>query len=217
MENLVQGFRRFRATAYNENRDTFDYLAKEGQSPRALVVSCCDSRVDPQMIFTAMPGEIFVIRNVANLVPPYQPTADYHGTSAALEFGVRHLKVEHIIVLGHSGCGGIRALLRGPSGGVTDFIGPWMQIAAPARDRVTCDCGDDEPAALRELELESIKISLANLMTFPWIRDPVREGRLQLHGCLFDLERGDLLCLDRETDTFVACPVDEPPTAAPAT
>jgi len=212
MNSLINGFRQFRTTSFNENRETFDHLVKEGQSPRALVVSCCDSRVDPQMIFTAMPGEIFVIRNVANLVPPYQPTADYHGTSAALEFGVRNLKVEHIVVLGHSGCGGIRALLRGPSGGVTDFIGPWMQIAAEARERVTCDCGDDEPAALRALELESIKISLANLMTFPWIRDPVREGTLKLHGWLFDLERGDLLHLDAASDTFVTFPVVDAPT-----
>lgn len=216
MDSLIQGFRQFRTTSFNENRETFDQLVKEGQSPRALVVSCCDSRVDPQMIFAAMPGEIFVIRNVANLVPPYQPTVNYHGTSAALEFGVRHLNVEHIVVLGHSGCGGIRALLRGSDSEVTDFIGPWMEIAAEARERVICGCESDEPVALRELELESIRISLANLMTFPWIGDRVREGTLKLHGWLFDLEHGDLLHLDRAADTFVAFPVDETPTVGTA-
>jgi carbonic anhydrase len=194
MDRLIEGFRRFRRSYWAGHREKFEALATGGQSPRAMVIACADSRVDPQIIFQAEPGETFVVRNVAALIPPYAPDAEYHGTSAGLEFAVRGLKVEHVVVLGHSSCGGIGALLRGADNG-NDFVVPWMQIAATARERAMVEAGDAPERAQRLCELESIQLSLRNLMTFPWVRDGVGEGRLELHGCYFDIEHGDLLRL----------------------
>ncbi|HEV2678021.1 MAG TPA: carbonic anhydrase [Aliidongia sp.] len=191
MERLIEGYRRFRETYWSQNKDVFEALAA-GQSPRAMVITCADSRVDPQMIFDAKPGEIFCVRNVANLVPPYAPDSDHHGTSAALEFAVRSLKVEHIVVLGHARCGGIRALLQGGEQG--DFIGRWMEIAAPARERaLAAAAAATASETVQHLcEHESIRITLENIMTFPWIAERVQAGQLQLHGWHFDFERGEL-------------------------
>lgn len=195
MQRLIDGFRRFRSSTYERKRALFDALAQHGQSPRAMVVSCCDSRVDPALIFNAEPGDVFVVRNVANLVPPYAPSDEYHGVSAAIEFAVQGLEVEHIIVLGHARCGGIRALMEGRQAG-GEFIGPWMRIASGARDRaIALTEGQPASATYRCCELEAIKGSLNNLMTFPWIRHRVDDGRLSLHGWYFDLESGDLLWL----------------------
>ena len=189
MERLIEGYRRFRATYWSQNKDVFEALAA-GQSPRAMVITCADSRVDPQMIFDAKPGEIFCVRNVANLVPPYAPDSDHHGTSAALEFAVRSLKVEHIIVLGHARCGGIRALLEGGEQG--DFIGRWMEIAAVARERALTAAATASETVQHLCEHESIRITLDNIMTFPWVAERVHAGLLQLHGWHFDFERGEL-------------------------
>jgi carbonic anhydrase len=165
-----------------------------------MVISCCDSRVDPGLIFNAAPGEIFTLRNVANLVPPYSPDGNYHGTSAAIEFAVRSLEVEHIIVLGHAGCGGIRALLGAHEG---DFIGPWMRMAEPARDAALALVGDTDPELLqRTCEHETVKISLANLALFPWVRERVQAGKLTLHGWYFNIERGELLTVESPSGTF---------------
>ncbi len=194
MEHLVEGFRRFRETYYRQNRELFETLLVRGQAPRAMVIGCSDSRVDPQLIFNTAPGEIFVVRNVANLVPPYAPNADYHGTSAALEFAVRSLQVEHVVVLGHARCGGVATLLRGPGEVGGDFIAPWMAIAKPARERALAAGGPPE-AVQRACEHEAIKVSLANLITFPWLRERVERGALALHGAYFDLETGELLRL----------------------
>lgn len=195
MQRLIEGFRRFRSSTYERKRTLFDALAQHGQSPRAMVVSCCDSRVDPALIFNAEPGDVFVVRNVANLVPPYAPSDEYHGVSAAIEFAVQGLEVEHIIILGHARCGGIRALMEGRQAG-GEFIGPWMRIARGARDRaIALTEGQPTAATYRCCELEAIKGSLNNLMTFPWIRRRVDDGRLILHGWYFDLESGDLLWL----------------------
>lgn len=194
MDRLIAGYRRFRQNYWHEHGDVFQELATKGQSPRAMVIACADSRADPQIIFQSAPGEMFVVRNVANLVPPYAPDAEYHGTSAALEFAVRILEVEHVVVLGHAGCGGIGALLRGADAG-NDFVVPWMQIAASARAKVLAAAGAGSEEAQRLCELEAVKLSLANLMTFPWVRDKVEQAKLQLHGCYFDIERGDLLRL----------------------
>ena len=201
MEDLIEGYRRFRAETWARERDRFEALAERGQSPRALVVACADSRVDPQMIFSAAPGELFVVRNVANLVPPYQPDAAYHGTSAALEFGVRVLAIRDLVVLGHGQCGGVRALLEGAPAEAADFVVPWMRIARPARDRVLA-C---EPAEARQEagEHEVVRLSLANLMTFPWVREAVEAGRLRLHGMHFAIHTGVLAVLDRGRDAFV--------------
>jgi carbonic anhydrase len=189
MERLIEGYRRFRETYWAENKGVFQALAA-GQSPRAMVITCADSRVDPQMIFDAKPGEIFCVRNVANLVPPYTPDSFHHGTSAALEFAVCSLKVEHIIVMGHAQCGGIRALLAGGEQG--DFIGRWMEIAAEARERALAAAQTSHESAQHLCERESVKVAVDNLMTFPWVAERVQAGLLQLHGWHFDFESGNL-------------------------
>jgi carbonic anhydrase len=199
MEHLIDGYRTFRAATWPERRALFEQLAARGQSPRTMVIACSDSRVDPTMIFNVAPGELFVVRNVANLVPPYMPDAVFHGTSAALEFGVTVLQVTDLIVLGHGMCGGIRALLD-PSLAPKEFVGPWMSIAKRARDRVlACDPVDPQTAC----EHEAVKVSLENLRTFPWIAERVADGRLTLHGASFDIRTGVLEVLQPD-GTFAA-------------
>jgi carbonic anhydrase len=192
MHELIDGYRRFRATAWPERHRLFERLAEHGQQPRAMVIGCADSRVDPGVIFDAGPGEIFTVRNVANLVPPYAPDGTYHGTSAALEFGVRGLQVRHLVVLGHGLCGGVRALLEGVPAPLGDFLGPWLHIADPVRRRVL-EC----TPVLRQLEGEHamIRLSLDNLRGFPWIAERVADGRLALHGAHFDVRTGILTLL----------------------
>ncbi|MXP63479.1 carbonic anhydrase [Roseomonas sp. M0104] len=193
LEDLFEGYQRFRSDIWPERRKLFETLAREGQRPRALVIACSDSRVDPGMVFNAAPGEIFIVRNVANLVPPYKPDGDYHGTSAALEFAVCVLEVPRIIVLGHAMCGGVQALLRGFPPGARDFVEPWMTgIAAEARRRVLA-CAPAEPgAAEAQCELETVKLSLRNLMSFPWVASRVEAGTLRLYGGSFDIRDGVL-------------------------
>ena len=190
MDRLLEGYRRFRETTWPQRRALFEQLVADGQSPRTMVIACSDSRVDPTMVFDVKPGELFIVRNVANLVPPYAPDAAYHGTSAALEFAVRGLEVQDIIVLGHAMCGGIHALLHNESGAGSDFVGGWMRMAAPARARVLA-CTPVE-AAQQACEYESVKLSLENLTTFPWVADRVRDGKLRLHGAFFDIRTGIL-------------------------
>ena len=204
MDRLIEGFRNFRQNLWPENRALFRALANKGQAPGVMVIACADSRVDPQLIFSAAPGEIFTVRNVANLVPPYAPNTDYHGTSAALEFAVRGLEVEHIVVLGHADCGGVRALLRGADKTASnDFIDSWMRIAAPARERAVAKAGGDPAAAQHICEHETVKVSLENLITFPWVRDRVAAGKLHLHGCYFGIESGQLTMLN-DSGAFIA-------------
>lgn len=199
MDRLIEGYRQFRETYFKRNREVFKELA-QGQSPRAMVISCCDSRVDPGLIFNAGPGEIFSLRNVANLIPPFAPDDRHHSTSAAIEFAVRALKVQHIIVMGHARCGGIRALLGAHEG---DFIGPWMRIAEPARDIAIKQAGDqDRDLVQRICEHETLKISLANLRTFPWIQQAIRAGELELHCWYYDLDQGELQGLDETSGEF---------------
>ena len=202
MDKLIEGYRRFRATQWPQERARFEHVAEQGQSPKALVIACSDSRVDPQMILGARPGELFVVRNVANLVPPYEKDAAYHGTSAALEFGVRSLKVPDLIVLGHGMCGGVHALLNGVSDEGADFVRHWVEIAEPAR-RAT----EGEPPEQRQKACEeaTVRLSLANLMTFPWVAEAVSEGRLALHGAYFDIRHGQLLRLGPD-GTFAPVP-----------
>jgi len=192
MKHLIEGYRRFRQTQWPERRATFETLAREGQSPRAMVVACSDSRVDPAMIFGAGPGELFIVRNVANLVPPFAPDSTYHSTSAALEFAVRVLEVPDLIVMGHAMCGGIRVLLEGPPQQAGDFLELWMRIAEPAKRRVlSCTPADPQTAC----EMEAIKLSIENLHTFSWIEERVKDGRLRLHGATFDIRTGVLSLL----------------------
>jgi len=189
MEEFIEGYRRFRAGTWRNERTRFENLSKFGQKPRALVIGCCDSRTDPQMVFNTAPGEIFVIRNVANLVPPYGPDDQPHGSSAAIEFAVRALKVPQIIVMGHAMCGGIQALLNGAPAEVSDFVGQWVRIAEPARLRAMSAPPQDRQDVC---EHEAVRLSLANLMTFPWIAAAISAGKLKLHGCFFDIRSGIL-------------------------
>lgn len=200
MDELIAGYRRFRERGWPERRDVFLALAERGQSPRTLVIACSDSRVDPTLIFDVGPGELFVIRNVANLVPPYGPDAEPHATSAAIEFAVRSLKVSDIVVMGHAMCGGIHALLTGVPETVGDFVGPWLRIAERARDRaLVCEPAERQAAC----EREGVKLSLDNLMTFPWIAERVAAGNLALRGTIFDIRSGVLSVLGAD-GTFAA-------------
>jgi carbonic anhydrase len=193
MQRLLHGYQRFRANEWPHRRRAFESLADKGQSPKSLVIACVDSRVDPAMIFDAPPGEMLTIRNVANLVPPYAPDAAHHSTSAALEFGVRVLEASHVVVLGHSLCGGVKALLDGAPGNAQEFVAPWMSIASAARARAF-ECEGAE-ARQQCCEHEAIKVSLGNLLTFPWIASRAAEGKLKLFGAWFDVRTGALKVL----------------------
>jgi carbonic anhydrase len=190
MDKLVEGFRAFREGYYKQHEAMLRELATKGQHPRALFIACSDARMEPAIIFGTAPGDIFMVRNVANLVPPYAPDGDYHSTSAALEFAVQVLKVKQIIVMGHALCGGMAALLREtPVPGVADdFIGAWMRIAKPARERALALAKGDMKLAQTLVEKEGLKVSLANLLTFPWIKSRVDIGEIAIHALYFDLE-----------------------------
>ena len=195
MQRLLDGYRRFHATGWREHAAELATLAREGQKPAALIIACADSRIDPNMIFGAAPGDLFVVRNVANLVPGFAPDRLAHATSAALEFAVRVLEVANVVVMGHAGCGGIRALLEGPPENGADFLEPWMRIAESARNRALAYGPADKQTAC---EQEAIKLSLGNLMTFPWIAERVTGGRLALHGMSFDIATGELTVLESD-------------------
>jgi carbonic anhydrase len=191
VDALIDGYRRFRAETWPRERARFEALAACGQRPHTMVIACSDSRVDPQMIFSAGPGELFVLRNVANLVPPYMPDEQYHGTSAAVEFAVRVLKVGRIVVMGHALCGGIAALLNGAPPEAQDFVVHWIGIARRAR-AVALRC--DVPEERQEVaEHEAVRISLDNLMTFPWVAEAVASGKLTLQGAHFGVATGRLV------------------------
>jgi carbonic anhydrase len=200
MHRLISGYRQFREETWPQQRARFEELAAQGQRPRRMIIACSDSRVDPGMIFSAGPGELFVVRNVANLVPPYMPDEKFHGTSAAVEFGVRVLGVETLMVLGHAFCGGIRAVLEGVPPEAEDFVADWIAIAEGARAAaLRCDVPEQRQEAA---EHEAVRISLANLMTFPFVREAVEAGRLQLHGAHFGVATGRLMLLDEATGEF---------------
>ena len=191
MDTLLDGYRRFRDSGWTNNRARMQALASEGQKPQALIVACSDSRADPAMVFDTAPGELFVVRNVANLVPPYDPDGDFHGTSAALEFGVRVLEVPHLIVMGHQKCGGVHSMVHGFPERAQDFVEPWMKMAEPALEAAKAagtpfDLLDDV------CEYETVKLSLTHLRTFPWIAAREADGRLQLHGFRFGIADGVL-------------------------
>jgi len=204
LEQLVEGFRRFRTQHFAEDDALYRQLVTQGQTPKVLVVACCDSRVDPAIVLDCAPGDLFVIRNVANLVPPAEDHGGYHGTTAAIEYGVRFLDVKHIIVFGHAQCGGIQALMQRIGVDTPDsFISDWMELAEPARASVEQELPDAAPEVrLRACEQNAIGVSLRNLMTFPWIRERVECGRLALHGWYFDIEQGQLLQYNETTGQF---------------
>ena len=205
IDELVDGYHRFIEQRYPSEAAVYQNLAEKGQSPRTMVIGCCDSRVDPSAIFNAGPGQLFVLRNVANLVPPYEPHSDYAGTSAALEFAVTGLNVENIVVMGHGRCGGIRAFLDGRYERPTkqSFIDRWMSLLRPAHSAALRDLGT-APIEVRQIALEhgAIRFSIENLKTFPFIQERVDAGNLRLRGAYFDIADGKLLSMDPETGQF---------------
>ena len=205
-EVLADRFRRFKFRHFAPNQDRYEELANNGQNPEVMIVSCCDSRVDPETIFGAMPGELFVVRNVANLVPPYETTGKYHGVSAALEFAALNLRVKHIVVIGHSGCGGVRACLEHDAARQSEaqFITNWMSILDEGRARImTAYAGKPLVEIRAALERESVIASLDNLRTFPCIKILEGKGRLALHGAYFDIGSGTLSAYNQATAEFV--------------
>ena len=209
-ERLLQGHRTFLSGRFAGEQTRYETLARTGQRPETMIIGCVDSRVSPEVIFDAAPGEMLVVRNVANLVPPFEPHREtQHGTSAAIEFGVQALQVKHVVVLGHALCGGIRAFAdeqQPLSAG--DFIGRWMAQIAPAAETLGAR-GPDRDDYLRRLERASVELSLTNLMTFPFVRRRVEAGTLALHGAYFGVATGRLLLRNPANGTF------EPMTASP--
>lgn len=204
---LVQRYQGWKATSYVENKAWYRRLAQDGQRPRAMIISCCDSRVHVTSIFGADQGEFFIHRNIANLVPPYQPDGDHHGTSATIEYAVQALQVAHIIVLGHSNCGGIHSCHDMCSGKAPEldekssFVGRWMDILRPGYDRVAHI--EDDEAREKALEKEAVLVSLENLMSFPFVRDTVDDERLTVHGLWTDIAEGGLEYYDPKNRQFL--------------
>lgn len=202
---LLEGYRRFRTTGWKQERERWSELA-EGQSPRVMIIACSDSRVEPAQIFDARPGEMFVVRNVANLVPPYDLTGGYHGVSAALEFAVTQLEVEEVIVMGHGFCGGCAAALSGQfdnaETGEGRFIAQWISLLREAADKVRAGHSTLDRPAYAAMEHEAVQVSLANLRTFPWVREREDKGQLKLRGAFFAISDGVLHLLDESSGRF---------------
>ncbi|MAM61978.1 carbonic anhydrase [Maritimibacter sp. UBA3975] len=203
---LVQRYQGWKATSFAENKSWYRRLASEGQHPRAMIISCCDSRVHVTSIFGADQGEFFIHRNIANLVPPYQPDGNQHGTSAAVEYAVTALKVAHVIVIGHSSCGGVRGFYDMATGNAPEltekssFVGRWMDLLQPGYDRIKDSYSGDE--CINHLEREAVKVSLDNLMTFPFVEAAVKSEELSLHGLWHDIGEGGLKYFDADADAF---------------
>lgn len=205
---LLKGYRRFREHGYPLQRARYEQLVAEGQHPKLMIIGCSDSRVDPAQIFDVDPGEIFVVRNVAALVPPFETTAGQHGVSAAVEFGVQFLEVRQIVVMGHGRCGGCRAALtqdlHGNRPGEGGFVAQWVHLLDEARERVAAQHGTEGREAEREMELAAVRQSLVNLRTFPWVRRKEERGELTLRGTFFAISEGVLYHLDQASDRFEA-------------
>jgi carbonic anhydrase len=202
--DLHAGYLAFASGRLSDEQARYATLAEEGQRPRTMIVGCCDSRVSPEVIFGAKPGEIFVARNVANLVPPYRPDGEHHGTSAALEFAVLALEVRHIVVLGHARCGGIRAFAERRAGQPSplssgDFIGAWIALLAAVEEREPARPEQTAAEHARRLEVASLGQQLANLRSFPFVRSREAAGALSLHACFFDIASGRLASYDEAT------------------
>ena len=202
-EHLVDGYRAFLGSRLRREQDRYRELSESGQTPQIMLIGCCDSRVSPEVIFDALPGELFVVRNVANIVPPYSPDGQAHGVSAALEFGVVALKVKHIVVLGHAQCGGVRAFAEDAEPlSPGDFIGKWMALMAPAVDKVGPRGNRERTEYLELLEQANIANSLDNLMTFPRLRKMIERDDVGIHGAYFGVATGELLALDPASREF---------------
>lgn len=209
-KTLASGYEDFRNGRLKAERMRYEALAELGQRPETMIISCCDSRAAPETIFNAAPGELFVVRNVANLVPPYSPDGQHHSTSAALEFAVQALKVKNVVVMGHGRCGGVQAFLAGHEGVLEtsplspgDFIGKWMSLLEPAVGKMQCEDGDDFAQRRRALEEAGIRQSIENLATFPCVQTKQERGTINLYGAWFDISSGELFVLDPANDVFV--------------
>ena len=203
-DRLLNGYRNFMAGRFSEQQLRYKALAETGQKPKTLVIACCDSRAAPETIFDSGPGELFVVRNVANLVPPYEPDGQFHATSAALEFAVQSLKVSDIVVMGHGRCGGISAALDPDAEPLSpgDFIGKWMGMLKPVAEQIQHAEMLTAAERQRALERVSIRNSLANLRSFPCVRLLEERGRIALHGAWFDISTGELWIMDAKTGDF---------------
>ena len=202
---LLDGYASFRSGRYASEAERYQRLGEGSQKPKVMIIACCDSRAAPETIFDAGPGEMFVVRNVANLVPPYTPDGGHHSTSAALEFAVMSLGVKHIVVMGHGRCGGIRAAVQDSSPLThTDFIGSWMRAIKDVTRIVPREAGDNAETHERHIERASIEHSLANLRTFPWIRVKENKRELSLHGVWFDIALGELHAYDEDQADWAA-------------
>ena len=209
-QQLIEGYRAFLVSRLRHEQDRYRALSESGQSPQIMVIGCCDSRVSPEVIFDARPGELFVVRNVANIIPPYEPDTRAHGVSAALEFGVAALKVKHIVVLGHAHCGGIKAFAEDAEPlSPGDFIGNWMKLMQPAADKIS-RAGLDPAEYLTRLEQANVANSLDNLKTFPRLRELIASDRIAIHGAYFGVATGDLLLRDESTGAFVPVTANAP-------
>jgi carbonic anhydrase len=203
-QRLVEGYRDFLDGRLRHEQARYRELAEAGQSPEVMVIGCCDSRVSPEVIFDARPGELFVVRNVANIVPPYEPDGHAHGVSAALEFGVAALKIKHIVVLGHARCGGVKAFAENAEPlSPGDFIGNWMRLMAPAAEKIGSQRDLSWTDYLTRLEQANVANSLDNLRTFPGLRRAIELGRIAIHGAYFGVATGELSIRDEATGEFV--------------
>lgn len=203
--SLLDGYRNFMTARYAGERDRYRILADNGQQPKTLVIACCDSRAAPETIFDAGPGELFVVRNVANMVPPYEPDGTYHSTSASLEFAVQALRVTDIVVMGHGRCGGIRAALDPSAEPLSpgDFIGKWMGLVSKAAEQIQSNNVMTQAERQTALERVSIRNSLNNLRTFPCVKILEERGKIQLHGAWFDISTGELWIMDGKSGDFI--------------
>jgi carbonic anhydrase len=205
VDKLLQGYRSFRDQSFETNRPLIEDLVERGQRPEVAVVACSDSRVDPAILFQADPGDLFMVRNVANLVPPMEEEGTYHGTSAALEFAVLGLGVKHLIVLGHAHCGGIKLMMdTQPGSSAFKYVSPWVSMLAAAHRRVLATMGAaDEKERIRACEQNAVLVSLENLTTFSWVRERVESGDLQLHGWYVDIAVPELSAYDWKSGNFI--------------
>ena len=209
-QDLIAGYRRFRANRYREARDLCHRL-RDGQEPATMIIACADSRADPAMIFDAAPGELFTVRNVAALVPPYDESGGLHGVSAAVEFAVTFLKVKQIVVMGHGGCGGIAASLAAAADRpVGHFIAPWVELAAEARDAVLRNEAIPRADWQEAVEHGAVGQSIKNLMTFPFVRSAFERGDLSMNGAWFSIGKGELHWRDEETGSFAVVAAEDP-------
>jgi carbonic anhydrase len=212
---LLTGYSNFMSGRYSDERERYRVLADNGQTPHTLVVACCDSRAAPETIFDCGPGELFVVRNVANMIPPYEPDGQYHATSAALEYAVQVLKIRNIVVMGHGRCGGIQAALDPSAEPLSpgDFIGKWMGLVRPAAEQIQSNEFMTQAERQTALERVSIRNSLANLRSFPFVQNAREDTELSIHGAWFDISTGELWIMDDKGD-FIRPDLDEPPIQA---